>query len=246
MNYFEFFDNKNTNCPGPSPCITDNDLCPGPSHCITDNDLCPSICPEESCPGPSPCKEELCPSNSPGPSMEPCPEKKCYKPCPIKKEVIIQNNFDKDLTLKVIIPTKEMKEKINKYLNELFDRKNIEIIYTNSNNNLLIKLPGFIFKTIDKTKLKIVRKFFQSLYKTHYKENYNKDILEEQILIEFIPGSLIIFIKIFKNKKYFKMTQDEKDLLEYYNFQRVFFKKLHPITEYEYIMSRKNYLGKLK
>ena len=219
--------------------ITDNELAMEAKDacCVCGGGInfCPAPCPEDelNSPGGSDEDENICE----GPA--PCPTITTEAPA----EII--NNLDKDKTIKITIPNTETKKQIKNFIKKIFNLNDVNIEYEESNNNLLIKLPEMVFNKLQGQSLLSLRKFFQCLYKTYYKTAFKKNISETQIMVEFIPGSLIIFIKILSKDRHFELTEEEKDLLEYHNFQRVFFKHLQPLSEYEYIMTRLNYLNKL-
>lgn len=169
------------------------------------------------------------PSPSPTPSPSPVPT-----PSP-------SFNFDyfNDKTVE-ILDSYEIRFHLKKILSTTLKvtKSNIEI--ERFGNNLILTIDNIESSEVKKTDLFNLKNKLIEYYFNYYKKIYKqtKDdvfkISKDRIVIEFVPGSLIVSIKILKENQTVKLTQDEKDLLEYYNYIRVFHRGLQPITEFEY------------
>ena len=61
------------------------------------------------------------------------------------------------------------------------------------------------------------------------------------------PESSHIIIQVLpKNYNAINLTDEEKELLEYHNFRRVFIQRLEPITEFEFKKIKQAMLNKIR
>ena len=100
--------------------------------------------------------------------------------------------------------------------------------------NVSIKIKSIELDKVPSKKLVKIEKDIKNYYINYYKVKFNSILSPDKIEITFLPGSVIINVRILKETEEKILTQNEKDLLEYYNYIRVFQKGLTPITEYEY------------
>ena len=141
-------------------------------------------------------------------------------------------NYYDDNTIKIEL-TPEVKIKLTNILKRLIkiDEDNIEI--STFSNSLVINIDNINTNKIENTTIFNIQNKIQILFINHYKK-LGIELSKERIVIDFVPGSLIISVKILKEDEMFKLTPEEKDLLEYYNYLRVFHRGLKPMTEHEY------------
>lgn len=146
------------------------------------------------------------------------------------------SRIDLDNTLKVA-NTSETKMKIKNIITNIIDVNSNDIEINQQGNDLLIKINGV--EISNKVYSDIIPKI-KTFYFEHYKKLYNLSkneahrISEEHISIDVYEGSIILIVKIHRNiSEHLSLTEEEKDLLEYYNFVRVFHKGLRPLTTYE-------------
>ena len=131
----------------------------------------------------------------------------------------------------------ETQTKIKNIITNILDVTQNDIKISQLGNDLVIKIVNI--EISDKVYNNIIPKI-KTLYFEHYKKIYSLskneiyNILEDNISIDVYEGSIILILKIHKsvNNK-LSLSDEEKDLLEYYNFIRVFHKGLRPITTYE-------------
>lgn len=159
-------------------------------------------------------------------------------PAPLAPEMTPEsiNRIDLDNTLKVA-NNYETNMKIKNIITNILNVNSNDIEINQQGNDLVIKINGF--KINNKVYSDIIPKI-KTFYFEHYKKLYNLSknkiykISEDNISIDVYDGSIIMIVKIYRNiSKDLLLTDEEKDLLEYYNFVRVFHKGLRPITTYE-------------
>lgn len=181
-------------------------------------------------------------SSSPAPApLAPtplAPERVSLAPAPLAPEMTPEsiNRIDLDNTLKVA-NNYETNMKIKNIITNILNVNSNDVEINQQGNDLVIKINGV--KINNKVYSVIIPKI-KTFYFEHYKKLYNLSkneiykISEDNISIDVYDGSIIMIVKIYRNiSKHLLLTDEEKDLLEYYNFVRVFHKGLRPITTYE-------------
>ena len=114
----------------------------------------------------------------------------------------------------------------------------------------MITLQDIDYKNIPKKNIEKTQKLLKDNYHEHLKELYsiNKKkiykIKKDRINVLMFPGSVNIIIQVLP-KRELTLTNEEKELLEYHNFRRVFIQGLEPITEFEFKKIRHLLLKKL-
>ena len=141
-------------------------------------------------------------------------------------------NYYDDNTIKIEL-TPEVKIKLTNILKSLIKIDEGDIEISTFGNSLVINIDNIDTKKIENTTIFNIQNKIQIFFINHYKK-LGIELKKERIVIDFVPGSLIISVKILKEEEMFNLTPEEKDLFEYYNYLRVFHRGLKPMTEHEY------------
>lgn len=143
---------------------------------------------------------------------------------PEAEEIVINEGIKKKMEEVVISEIKDVSKDVSK------DDVSIKKV----GKNVSIKIKSIELDKVPSKKLVKIEKDIKNYYINYYKVKFNTILSPDKIEITFLPGSVIINVRILKETEEKILTQNEKDLLEYYNYIRVFQKGLTPITEYEY------------
>ena len=179
-------------------------------------------------------------SSSPGPSNS-------SSPGPSNSSPVISSSDSNEDVLE-----NELKNNLQNIVKEILGH-NGELGFMRRMNNIMLILEGTNYRNISKEKIEnaenLIRDYFHNhlkdLYIINKKEVYN--VTKDRINIIMFPGSNNIIIQVLpKNHNDMTLTDEEKELLEYHNFRRVFIQRLEPITEFEFKKIKQAMLNKIK
>ena len=134
----------------------------------------------------------------------------------------------------------ELKQGLDSIIRSILGFKG-EVKMVRRMNNLMVTVNDLDYHSLSREqKLRaenlIKDYYFNYLKKLHSISNadvYNVDL--GRINVIMFPGSTHIIVEVLPKKfGLITLTEEEKELLEYHNFKRVFMKNLPPLTEYEF------------
>ena len=233
------------NCPSPSLCSLMDNLNPSPSQSNSNSD---SITPNPSnsnldsiTPNPSNSNSDSITPNPSNSNSDMGTNSLINSPDISSNELAkVSENVPSELQI-------EFSNIINSYLDY-----NGSIRFTKRMNNIMMILKYFNYREVSpmkilglENKLKtFYHNYLKKLYKLSGKEVYNVD--KNRINILIFPGSTYIIIEVLpKNLGIITLTKQEKELLEYYNFRRVFMENKQPVSEFEFKKMRQIIFDKI-